>query len=202
MQTMQTQILKRIERLKRGEAFSAKDFLDIASRTTIDVALAKLTTEGKIRRIRRGLYDTPKFNAALGGKLSPDIDEAARAIARRQNWTIVPEGAWAANLLGLSTQVPSKIVYLTDGPTKEIQIGRRSIHFRHAGPKVMAGFEGRLALVIQALRHLGEDHVGTKEIETLRTALSLPERKHFLKNTRFSLDWIHDVAKQIAEKRA
>lgn len=201
MQTMQNQILRRIDRFETGKAFSAKDFLDIASRTTIDVALAKLAIEGKIRRIRRGLYDTPKFNQALGGKLSPDIDEAARAIARRQHWTIVPEGAWAANLLGLSTQVPSKIIYLTDGPTKEIQIGRQSIHFRHAGPKVMAGLEGKLALVIQALRHLGEENVGTREIETLRSALSPRERRHFLKNTRFTLDWVHDMAKRIAEAR-
>lgn len=97
-------------------AFSAKDSLDIASRTTIDVTLASLCKDGKIRRIRRGLYDMPKINPALGGKLSPDIDEAARAIARRQRLKIVPEGAWAANLLGLSTQVSSKIIYLTDGP--------------------------------------------------------------------------------------
>ena len=165
------------------------------------MALAKLTIAGKIGRIRRGLYDTPKFNAALGGKLSPDIDEAARAIARRQRWTIVPQGAWAANLLGLSTQVPSKISYLTDGPTKEIQIGRRSIYFRHAGPKVMAGLEGKEALVIQALRHLGEKNVGKRELETLRSALSPQERRRFLKNTRFTLDWVHNVAKRIAEVR-
>ena len=77
----------------------------------------------------------PKVNPALGGKLSPDIDEAAQAIARRQRWKIVPEGAWAANLLGLSTQVPAKIIYLTDGPKNEVLIGRRSIHFKHARPK-------------------------------------------------------------------
>jgi hypothetical protein len=165
------------------------------------VTLAKLATEGRIRRIRRGLYDTPKFNAALGGKLSPDIDEAARAIARRQRWTIVPEGAWAANLLGLSTQVPSKISYLTDGPTKEIQIGRQSIYLRHAVPKVMTGLHGKLALVIQALRYLGEDNVGQRDIETLRSALSPRERRRFLKDTRFTLDWVHDVAKRIAEIR-
>jgi hypothetical protein len=188
-------------RFEPGKVFSAKDFLDIASRTTIDVVLAKLATEGKIRRIRRGLYDMPKFNLALGGKLSPDIDEAARAIARRQRWTIVPEGAWAANLLGLSTQVPSKIIYLTDGRTKEIQIGRRSIHFKHAGPKVMARLEGKLALVIQALRYLGQDNVGAREIETLRSVLSPRERRQFLKDSRFTLDWVYSVAKRIAEER-
>ena len=202
MQTMRNQILRRIEHFEYGNAFSAKDFLDIASRTTIDVALHSLTHEGRIRRISRGLYDRPRFNAALGGQLSPDIDEAAQAIARRQRWKIVPEGAWAANLLGLSTQVPSKIIYLTDGPNKKVEIGRRSILFKHARPKAMAGLEGKPALVVQALRHLGKGNVGAREIDTLRSRLSLQEKRRFLKDTRFSVDWIYDVAKQLAEKSA
>jgi len=199
---MRNQILSRIEHFEHGKAFSAKDFLDIATRTTIDVALHSLTHEGRIRRIRRGLYDRPRFNAALGGQLSPDIDEAAQAIARRQRWKIVPEGAWAANLLGLSTQVPSKIIYLTDGPNKKVEIGRRSILFKHARPKAMAGLEGKPALVVQALRHLGKGNVGAREIDTLRSRLSLQEKRRFLKDTRFSVDWIYDVAKQLAEKSA
>src|ERR1035437_4974668 len=158
MQTMRDHIVTRIERLGEGKAFSAKDFLDIASRGTIDMTLSALNREGKIRRIRRGLYDMPKVNPKLGGKLSPDIDEAARAIARRQRWKIMPEGAWAANLLGLSTQVPAKIIYLTDGPNNEVPVGRRSIHFKHARPKALAGLEGKFALVVQALRHLGNDN--------------------------------------------
>lgn len=200
MQTMRDHIVARIERLGPGKAFSAKDFLDIASRTTIDVALASLALDGKIRRVRRGLYDVPKVNPALGGKLSPDVDEVARAIARRQKWRIVPERAWAANLLGLSTQVPSKIIYLTDGPNNEVPIGRRSIHFKHARPKAIAGLEGKLGLVVQALRYLGKDGVGLREIETLRTALSTAEKRKLVKDTRFGVDWIYEVAKRIAEK--
>lgn len=202
MQTMQDHILKRIERLGPGNAFSAKDFLDIATRGSIDMALGSLLRKGTIRRIRRGLYDRPKTNPALGGKLSPDIDEAARAIARRQRWKIVPEGAWAANLLGLSTQVPAKVIYLTDGPSKEVEIGRRSIHFKHARPRAMAGLEGKLALVVQALRYLGKESVGTREIETLRAKLSPKEKRRLLKDTRFSVDWIYEIARQIAEKSA
>src|SRR5271168_4331265 len=176
MQTMRDHIVTRIERLGAGKAFSAKDFLDIGSRGTVDMALSGLTRRGTIRRIRRGLYDMPKVNPTLGGKLSPDIDEAAQAIARRQRWKIVPEGAWAANLLGLSTQVPAKIIYLTDGPNNEVLIGRRSIHFKHARPKAMAGLDGKFALVVQALRYLGKDGVGPREIEKLRTELTPAER--------------------------
>ena len=202
MQTKHNQIVARIEQLGPGKAFSAKDFLDIASRTMIDVTLASLAQSGKIRRVRRGLYDMPKINPALGGELSPDIDEAAQAIARRQRWKIVPEGAWAANLLGLSTQVPSKITYLTDGPNNEVLIGRRSIHFKHARPKAMAGLEGKFALVVQALRYLGKEGVGAREIETLRRTLSPAEKRRLVKDTRFGVDWIYEVAKKIAGKTA
>jgi hypothetical protein len=202
MQTMRDQIVARIERLGEGKAFSAKDFLDISSRGSIDMALASLTRSGTIRRLRRGLYDMPKVNTALGGKLSPDIDEAAQAIARRQRWKIMPEGAWAANLLGLSTQVPAKIIYLTDGPNNDVAIGRRSIHFKHARPKVMAGLEGKFALVVQALRHLGKEGIGPREIEKLRSALSPAEKRRLVKDTRFGVDWIYEVAKKIAEKTA
>ena len=202
MQTKHNKIVARIEQLGLGKAFSAKDFLDIASRTMIDVTLASLAQSGKIRRIKRGLYDMPRMNAALGGELSPDIDEAAQAIARRQRWKIVPEGAWAANLLGLSTQVPSKITYLTDGPNNEVLIGRRSIHFKHARPEAMAGLEGKLALVVQALRYLGKEGVSTREIQTLRAALSPAEKRRLVKDARFGVDWIYEVAKKIAEKTA
>jgi len=202
MQTMRDQIFTRIEKLGPGKAFSAKDFLDIGSRGTVDMAFGSLIRSGKIRRIRRGLYDMPKINEALGGKLSPDIDEAARAIARRQRWKIVPDGAWAANLLGLSTQVPSKIIYLTDGPNNEVPIGRRTIHFKHARPKAMAGLEGKFALVVQALRYLGKEAVGQPEIETLREALSPAEKRKLVKDARFGVDWIYEVAKRIAEKAA
>ena len=202
MQTMRDQIVARIERQGEGKAFSAKDFLDIASRTTVDVTLAELALDGVIRRIRRGLYDKPRINPALGGKLSPDIDEAARAIARRQHWKIVPEGAWAANLLGLTTQVPAKIIYLTDGPNNEVAIARRSIYFKHARPKALAGLEGKIALVVQALRHLGKESVGPHEMATLRAALTPAERRKLVKDTRFGVDWIYEVAKRLAEEAA
>ena len=197
---MRKRILARISRLGPGKAFTAKDFLDIASRGTIDMALASFAREQKIRRVRRGLYDLPKVNPVLGGQMSPDIDEAAQAMARRQRWSIVPAGAWAANLLGLSTQVPAKIVYLTDGPNKAVQVGRRTVYFRHARPKVIAGLKGKSALAVQALRHLGRYRVGRGEIARLKSALSASDKRKLVKDTRFGVEWIYAVARRIAQE--
>ncbi len=197
--TMKDQIWARIQGLGPRKAFMAKDFLDIASRGSIDVSLAGLTSAGKIRRIRRGLYDLPIVNPDLGGELSPDIEEASRTIARRNRWTIIPSGPWAANLLGLSTQVPAKIVYLSDGPSKKISLGRRSVQFKHARPQSLAGGDSRSAVVVQALRYLGKDGVNDRAMSVLRNSLSDSERKQLLKNTRLGVDWIYGVAKKLAE---
>jgi hypothetical protein len=199
-QTINNQLFERIRHFRPGRAFIAKDFLDIASRGTVDMALSTLVREGKIRRIQRGLYDLPKTVPALGGKLSVDIDQAARTLARRFHWTIVPEGAWAANLLGLSTQVPAKIVYLSDGPNKKIPVGRRLLHFKHARPHALGEHEGKSALVIEALRHVGKEHMDDEVVLRLRTQLSDPEKRRLIKATRFGVEWIYETAKKIAEK--
>ena len=199
-QTMTKRVFERIRHFTPGRAFIAKDFLDIASRGTIDVALAALVREGKIRRIQRGLYDVPKKNPALGGVLSVDIDQAARTLARRFHWTIVPEGAWAANLLGLTTQVPAKIIYLSDGPNRKIAIGRRQLHFKHARPHALGEHGGKSALVIEALRRVGKEHVDDEVVLRLQTLLSDPEKRRLIKATRFGVEWIYETAKRIAEK--
>jgi hypothetical protein len=175
----------------------AKDFLDIASRGTVDMTLSALLRDRVIRRVRRGLYDVPKVNPDLGGTLSPDIDQTARALARRHRWSIVPEGAWAANLLGLSTQVPAKIVYLSDGPNQKIQLGRRTIHFKHARPQALGHEQGMAALVIQALRYIGKEGMDDAFIQRLRSLLPEAEKRRLVKATRFGVDWIYETAKKV-----
>jgi uncharacterized protein DUF6088 len=201
-QTIKTKMFERIRHFQTGRVLMAKDFLDIASRGTVDVALSALVREGKIRRIQRGLYDRPKTNPALGGVLSVDIDQAARALARRFQWTLIPAGAWAANLLGLSTQVPAKIIYLSDGPSKRVPLDRRMLHFKHARPHVFRERGGKPAIVIEALRHLGKEHVDRKAVLRLKNALSDSEKRRLIKATRFGVEWIYDTAKKIAGKSA
>lgn len=199
-QTMKEQILARVHRWGPGRPFMPKDFLDIASRGSVDMALGALTREGLVRRIRRGLYDRPRVSESLGGELSPDLHEAARALARRYQWTIVPEGAWAANVLGLSTQVPAKIVYLSDGPNKKVSVGRRVIQFKHARPQALAAGGEKSGLAIQALRHLGREAVEESTKARLRQVLSETERRQLSKATRHGVEWIHQVAQEIAQE--
>ena len=198
MPDAQKKIEMRIKRLGPGSVFTPKDLLDLGSRGSVDVALSKLTAAGLIRRLSRGLYEYPKHSDLLGGPLSPDSDQVAKAIARRYRWRIVPAGPLAANMLGLSTQVPARITYLSDGPTRRIQAGGQTILFKHARPKQIGGMGPASALVIQALRYLGETGVNDQAIEVLRARLSKTEQRQLVRDARPSSDWICDAARRIA----
>ena len=135
MKSVADQIVKRLQSKGRSFAFSAKDFLDLGSRGAVDMALSTLAKSGKIRRVLRGVYDYPKYSELLGKYLAPDFDQVAQAIARKTGTRIQPTGALAANLLGLSTQVPAKVVYLTDGRSRTIRFGTQTIRFQQTSPK-------------------------------------------------------------------
>ena len=198
MQSVSEKIVARIRRNGRGRAFSSKDFLDIGSRASVDQALSALTKSGEIRRVARGIYDYPRVNPDLGGQLSPDYDSVARAIARKNGVRIEPSGAWAANLLGLSNQVPAKIVYLSNGTSRVYQVGKQKIAFQRVGPKELLPKPGPSTLVVQALRHLGQDHVDDAVIRQLRDRLSPSACKALLRDARYTADWIFEVLKKIA----
>jgi len=199
MQSISDKILTRIQRKGRGFAFSGKDFLDLASRTSVDKAFSALTKKNTIRRVCRGIYDYPRMNQKLGGELSPDYDQVAQAIARRNGARIEASGAWATNLLGLSTQVPAKIVYLTDGTLRTYEIGGQTIQFRRVHPKeLFPAKKGPATLVVQALLHLGKEHVDQDVIEHLRQRLPKKERQALLKDTRYTTDWVYETIKKIA----
>lgn len=102
--------------------------------------------------------------------------------------------------MGLSTQVPAKIVYLSDGPNKKVELGKRTLHFKHARPHVLGEPEGMGALVVQALRHVGKEHLDERLILRLRTLLPDAEKRRLIKATQFGVEWIHETAKKIAEK--
>ena len=179
-----------------GFAFTARDFLDLGSQGTVFMALSTLARLGKIRRISRGLYDYPRSSELLGGTLAPDFDQVAHAIARKPGIRIQPSGALAANLLGLSEQVPAKIVYLTDGRSRTM-----TITFKQTSPKELLPDE-KTALVVHALRFLGKEAITDEVIHKLRKLLSPAERKRLLKDAKYTSTWVPDVVRRIAKERS
>ncbi|MCU1238901.1 MAG: hypothetical protein JWP63_6868 [Candidatus Solibacter sp.] len=123
--TVEGKIVSRIYGTGRGWAFSQVDFADLATRSSIDSTLYRREKEGLIRRVLRGIYDYPRHSNLLQKPVSPDVDQVAHALARKFAWRIQPDGATAQNLLGLSTQVPARVVYLSDGPNLTYRIGPR-----------------------------------------------------------------------------
>ena len=147
-------IMKRARSAGRGGVFTPSDFLDVAGRAAVDQALSRLVKSGTLRRLTRGLYDYPKLHPKLGA-LSPTPDDVAQALARETGSHVQIAGARAANALGLSTQMPAKSTYLTDGPSRRVVLGKRVVDLRHASPKHLIAPGSPAGTVVQALRHVG-----------------------------------------------
>ena len=183
-------------RTQRGPV-PTRDFLDLGNRAAVDQSLSRLVRKGAIRRIQRGLYDLPRMGKLLDQPLSPSPDELVRAWARNNGLKVVPSGARAANALGLSTQVPAKIVYYTNGRTQTLKLGPYTVQLLNRGPKTM-DVSGRMApLVLQALRHIGRGGVRPEVVYRLQSTLSQKEKAELKRNLRHAAAWMLPVIKEI-----
>ncbi len=172
--------------------------MDLGPTTGVRQALSRLAKTGPIRRIGRGLYEYPRTSPSLG-VLSPDPDKVAKALAGKDALRLQPTGAYAANRLHLSKQVPTRLVYLTDGPSRKVQIDHQTIELRNASLKRMQ-VAGRVSgLVFEALRHLGKEHIGEKEIATLRQQLNDEEKRKVLKDLPLAPGWMHEILRKITD---
>ncbi len=178
--------------------FSPAHFLDLGDRATVGMALKSLCDRGLIRRLAPGLYDYPRSHPKLG-ILSPTPEQIAQALAGKDHLRIQPAGAYAANMLGLSDQVPAKAVFLTDGMNRNITVGNRKILLKRTTPKNMAT-AGRLSgLVIQALRYLGQKHVDDSVVATLARRFEKKDYQELMKDIRFAPAWIGAIFRRLAE---
>ncbi len=200
-QAVEKRILSRIRGGGRGSVFVPGDFLDFGSREAVDLALHRLAKRGVIRRLARGVYDYPKEHPVLG-MLSPSADSIAHALAGRDHTRSQPAGAYAANALGLSEQVPAKAVFLTDGPSRTVKVGSVTIQLRRTTPKNMAT-AGRLSgLLIQALRALGAEHVTPARVEHLKRTIPAEERRELVKDIALAPAWMHPIFRELAKEGA
>ena len=196
--SMQDKIVQRLRRQGQGKVFTPKDFLDLGSRESVDQALSRLAKAVTVQRLGRGLYCYPKINKRLGIIIPPDVDEIASALARQTGSRIAPSGAMAANRLGLSTQVPAKPVYLTDGRSRKVRIGNFLIVVKHVAPKELPVGNQISATVLQALRYLGKEAIDSTVINRIRKALLPKYRSKLLLDSKYTTDWIADAVRKIA----
>lgn len=195
--SIDSQILAAILRRGRGSVFVPADFLDLGSREAVDIVFHRLVRKGAVRRLARGVYDFPKEHPVLG-PLSPSADTVAEALAGRDHTRLQPAGAYAANALGLSDQVPAKVVFLTDGPTRTVKIGPTTIQLRRTTARNMAA-AGRLSgLLIQALRELGKEHLTPERRDHLKRTLPADKRRELLKDLRLAPAWMHPIFRELA----
>lgn len=189
-------VLSRITASGKGHIFTPRHFLDFGTPGAIDKALSRHCRARTIRKLARGLYDYPRRHSKLG-LLPPSTDAIAQALTDRDSTRIQPAGAHAANLLGLSDQVPVRAVYLTDGSSREVVVGNREIILKRTTPRNMAT-AGRISgTVIQALRWIGRPHVDDKVIATLKRNLSDKDKLQLMKDIAYASAWIADIFRKV-----
>jgi len=165
---------------------------DLGTRNAIASALKRFKADGIIRQLARGLYDYPVQDSMLG-TVAPSADAIARALAVRDAIRLQPSGAYAANVLGLSEQVPARIAFLTDGPARKVKIGKREILLQHTTPRNMATAGRKSGTLIQALRYLGQDQVDEKVLATIRRQITDEDGPSLRDDLRHAPAWIADL---------
>ena len=192
MQSIDDKIYNKVKKSGRGVIFSASDFTNVGESKSVLKALERMTNSGEIIRVARGIYCYPKIDKVLGlGAIYPTFGEIAQYIARRDKARIVPTGSYALNVLGLSTQVPANIVYLTDGSPRKITLkSGRGIEFIKTAPKNLA-FKNRLAMLLTfALKEIGERNVTEEQKRRIAALLKNEDRTAIEKDYSLMPNWI------------
>ena len=192
MAAVADRIIKRVRGKGRGWAFTPKDFLDIGTRASVDMALTRLVQAGRIRRIGRGLYDYPKLHDRLGA-LTPDVDTIAQAVAMQSGDKVAISGAQSANQLGISTQVPAKPSFATSGVTRLKKVAGRTIAFKRSSAPILDNGSGNANAVLQMLAHVGKASVDDDLIRRLAARLDDRDIKALKKAQPLMPGWMSDV---------
>lgn len=173
MYSIDDKILKSIKKRGRGSVFSTEEYAHYGDPDAVQKALSRMARGGVLLHVCHGIYCYPHVDKELGlGMLYPSYEDIAQAIARRDKVRIFPAGALAQNILGLSTQVPMNVVYLTDGSNRKVNIKNgRGILFRHVSPKKLAFYDKLAMLITTALRDIGEKYVTDEHKDQLKKVL-------------------------------
>lgn len=201
--SIEKQVIARIYGNGRGWAFSRKDFSLQADAGLIDKALSRLAAKGTIRRLMRGLYDYPRFSRLLQQTLGPDMDQVAHALARKHGWNIQITGNAALNVMGISTQVPTRYTYLSDGPSKHYQVLGQQLNFQKARLTHLNLKYPQSVLLVQAIDALGEKGIADKNLQCMadylreQSGFSPRQLQALAKDTQYVTSWIQRAVQKV-----
>ncbi len=195
MQSVDDKVIAKIKKAKRGSLFFTEDFLSFGSAKAVAKALERMVEKEEVFRVARGIYARLEKDPILG-LLKPSTEAIAEAIRKRDKARIVPTGILALNALGLSTQVPMNVVYLTDGAARKIDLGKRKILFKKSAPKNLSAIGKISSLVIQALKEIGKDNCTENEIQIILKQLTKEEPYRLEHDIRLAPEWIRVIMRQ------
>lgn len=191
-ESVQKRIENKIKSMKRGRILFPSNFDDIGNVEVVKKSLLRLENKKFLIRLAHGIYLYPKQDKLLG-VLYPTIEEIAIAIAERDKARIVPTGITALNKLGLSTQIPMNLVFLTDGAPRSIEIGKSTIKFKRTSPKNIAVKGEITSLIIQALKEIGKDNVTDEQLEKIKNYLKLEKEEIIEHDAKLAPAWIAKI---------
>ncbi len=199
MKGIHKEIENRIVKQRKGNLIFISDFRTIGSQSAIKMALSRLCAARKIKRIAHGIYLIPKTDPVLG-VIYPSLEEIAEAIARKEHVKIKPAGAYAIHRLGLSTQVPTRLVYITDGAPRQIKIGKAVIKFKATTRKKLS-LQGEISsLIVQALEALGIENIEPEEKQRIKELLGKEDQKTLMHDIKLApvriSDYLYSLLKE------
>jgi predicted transcriptional regulator of viral defense system len=193
MKSIDDHILEIMEDQKQGNIFILEDFKELGTAVAVRVALHRLVKRGIVKRLIPGLFVKPKTSKLLNSYVSPGPEKVAEAIARRDRARIIPTGSYALHVLGLSNQIPLKLVYLTDGKARKIKVGKSSIQFKKTSTKKLA-LRGKISkLVILAMGEIGKDKLSEFEKEQLFDLLRKEDIDDLKHDLLLAPQWIAEI---------
>jgi hypothetical protein len=192
MKSVHQEVISRIGTLKPGSILFPTDFRGIGTDDAIKKALSRLVKDSMLERLAHGIYFVPK-NHPTFGKLYPSLEEVAEAVAEHEHVRIRPAGAYALNKLGLSAQVPTRQVYITDGQARQIKVGKGGIKFKPTTPKKF-GMKGPISsLVIQALEELKLSQITPEMVTRIRELLDKETPENLMEDIKLASAKVNDM---------
>ena len=200
MENTEKQITKAIENTKEGQIFFNEDFRDTGTGEAVKVALHRLVKRNVLQRVARGIYAKPYYSELIEKEVTPGAEEIAKAVALRDKARIIPTGVYALNALGLSTQVPMKLVYLTDAAPRKMRIGKATILFKRTTAKNLSYQNELSMLVVQALKEIGNGKVTEEEKNKIIKLLEKVDYSELKHDIGIAPQWIAEIMAKALKK--